>query len=662
MSTDASSEIERLRRRLQELKSAVQAPDGHLESQRRLDNLLSNLPGLVYRCRNDPDWTMEFLSQGCQSLTGYAAADLLDNRRLSYNDLIHPADRERVWNTVQEAITKKQPFKMTYRIHTAHGKQEWVWEQGSGVWDASGKLEALEGFISNISEQKAAEKALMLTQFTVDRAADAIYWVGKDARFFYANEAACRNLGYSREELLTMRVQDIDPAFPPGGWPIHLKKLRKKGTLTVVSTHVRKDGSRFPVEVSANYIAYDGHEYNCAIIRDISERLLAEEEKRTIQAQLVQAQKMEALGNLAGGVAHDFNNLLTAIRGYSDLALDLNHDDPLLVQTLRRTKAAAIRASNLTRQLLLFSRKQPLQAVPLNINLVVENLLKMLARVIGENVTIVLQLDPDLWTVMADLSSMEQVLMNLALNARDAMSAGGQITVTTHNEDIPPGRVSTGGSRVGRFVCLQISDSGSGMSPEVLERIFEPFFTTKSAMKGTGIGLSVVYGIVREQGGWVEVQSVLGEGSTFKVFLPAVDAVPTARRARKEASATPQGAGQRILLVEDEPGVREFATMALRGHGYEVWEVTSAEEALGLYEAEAGRFDLVFTDVVLPGMGGLELVDELLSAGSGVRFLLTSGYTDQKSRWPSIRERGLRYVQKPYGLKTLLHTIHKALH
>jgi signal transduction histidine kinase/CheY-like chemotaxis protein len=396
--------------------------------------------------------------------------------------------------------------------------------------------------------------------------------------------------------------------------------------------------------------------------RDITELKMAEEEKERLQAQLLQVQKMEAIGILAGGVAHDFNNILQTIQGYTDLAMmKLDEADPLY-RDLKQIDLSAGRAANLTRQLLLFSRRQPMEFIPLSLNNTVENLLKMLHRLIGEDITINTELDSELWTVQADAGTLEQVIMNLTINARDAMPEGGTLTIKTENMHVDEDYCKTYTyARPGRFVCISVQDTGSGMDKEIIDSIFEPFFTTKGPGKGTGMGLSVVYGIVKQHEGWVNVYSEPGQGSTLKIYLPASSLKVEEETEETISLEELQGNGERILLVEDEEEVREFTTMVLGENGYVVCEAASAEEALDIFDKEAGNFDLIFSDVVLPGKSGIQLVDQLISHKPEIRILLSSGYTDHKSQWPVIRERGFRFLQKPYGLTDLLRAIREAI-
>ena len=395
---------------------------------------------------------------------------------------------------------------------------------------------------------------------------------------------------------------------------------------------------------------------------DITQRKLAEREKDGLRTQLVQSQKMEAIGVLAGGVAHDFNNLLTVIQGNSELALLKTGGDEKLVKNIEQIQQAAERAANLTGQLLLMSRRQPMEFADVSVNESVRNLLKMLGRLIGEDIAVDTELASDLHKVKGDTGNVEQVILNLAVNARDAMPGGGKLTVRTRNiilteEDarrLPEGKP-------GEFVRLSVEDTGTGMDETTAERIFEPFFSTKEAGRGTGLGLSVVYGIVKQHGGWINVRSRPGKGTRFDVFFPALLTTVDPETQKEVPIQSPRGRGERVLLVEDEQGVRDFAGMALRSSGYHVTEAATAEEAIELFAKKQGRFDVVFSDVVLAGKSGVELAEEIVSLSPSTPVILTSGYTDDRSQIVEIRKRELRFLQKPYALGDLLLAIGEAI-
>ncbi|MEW6359326.1 MAG: ATP-binding protein [Planctomycetota bacterium] len=423
-----------------------------------------------------------------------------------------------------------------------------------------------------------------------------------------------------------------------------------------------KEGNR-PIQViTIPFQADDGEWLFAEVNIDIAERKQAEQEKAALQAQLLQAQKMDAIGRLAGGVAHDFNNLLTTIQGFAELGLmDCDESNPLH-ENIKRIHGATLRAANLVRQLLLFSRKQPTDLGPLNVNATINDLLKMMNRLLGEDVTVVTEFSDQPLTIKGDAGNIEQVVMNLAINARDAMPDGGTLTIKTDLATVTERDLARmPAARPGQFVRIRVQDTGVGMDPETIPRIFEPFFSTKEKGKGTGLGLSVVYGIVTSHGGWTHVESQPGHGATFEVFLPAdLDAVPQGASAAIP-SEMPKGKGERILVVEDEDEVRLVATRTLSEYGYEVVSVASAQEAVRAFQDLRGQVDLLFSDVVLPGEDGIWLIDALRSQKPDLGVLLASGYSDDKSQWPAIRRRGFHFINKPYKVSDLLNAAQEAM-
>lgn len=394
---------------------------------------------------------------------------------------------------------------------------------------------------------------------------------------------------------------------------------------------------------------------------DLTERKNAEEEREKMQTQLFQAQKMEAIGVLVGGVAHDFNNLLMAIQGNTELLLGKFDEADPSSSNLKDIRLASKHGADLIRQLLLFSRKHPMHFKPLNINKTVENLLKMMKRLIGEDIAIETHLEPELWIVEADVVNVEQMLVNLVINARDAMPEGGILTIKTENVTLKEDGKVIPEAKHGRFICLSVQDTGVGMDEGTVERVFEPFFTTKKNGKGTGLGLSVAYGIVKKHKGWINIETRPGEGSTFKIYLP-VSSKKLEDESEERTSLTElQGSGERILVVEDQEGVREFLSRALSENGYLATEARNAKEARDIFEEEKGNFDLIFCDVVLPDKSGLQLVSQLLSSKPGIPVLLSSGYVDEKSQRSLIHKRGFRFLQKPYSLVNLFQTIKETL-
>ncbi len=428
------------------------------------------------------------------------------------------------------------------------------------------------------------------------------------------------------------------------------------GALVMLSPNLRRTDVAI-LTALANQIAASWRKVN--VLGELEKSLL---ELSKAQGQLLQAQKMEAVGRLAGGVAHDFNNLLTAITGYSDLALMKMEEGSPLKSYIVEVKKGAERAAGLTSQLLAFSRRQPLEPKVFNVGVVIADLEKMMNRLIGEDIALHTDIPNELPSIRADAGQIEQVLINMVVNARDAMPHGGRVTVSAKRvfiseSDCP----AQGDCRPGDYIRISITDSGTGIPPEVRDRIFEPFFTTKGRGEGTGLGLAGAYGIICQHDGWINVESEVDLGTTFHIYIPTTDAELDTPSNDVPSETTESGRGERILLVEDEPLVRDFAVGALKDSGYYIVAAESAEQALELFDQEEGRFDLVFSDVVLPGKSGVVLVDELLTRAPDLGILLSSGYTDQKSQLPQIRERGYEFLQKPYELKSLLEAVRKCM-
>jgi len=388
---------------------------------------------------------------------------------------------------------------------------------------------------------------------------------------------------------------------------------------------------------------------------DVSDRV-------RLEGQLRQSQKMEAIGQLAAGVAHDFNNLLTVIQGYTQLLLVSQPASGMGREALEKIISATQRAAGLTSQLLTFSRKQVAQPKAVDLNKVVGNVTGMLRPVLGENIRLNLRPAPLLPAIMADAAMLEQVLVNLAVNARDAMPKGGDLILSTFTTEIDESYVQCRAqASAGKFVCLQVSDSGSGMDAATMERIFEPFFTTKGAGKGTGLGLATVYGIVKQHRGWVEVASQVGVGTTFKVFLPAVQSTVAQTEFIQNPDAI-RGGEETILVVEDEPALRELVTKVLRNYGYHVLEAAHGKEAVRIWQAQASKPALLLTDMMMPeGMTGWELAEHIRSESPDVKVLFTSGYSPEIFGGEVQLDERANFLPKPYHPRILARSVRSCL-
>ena len=496
----------------------------------------------------------------------------------------------------------------------------------------------------------------------IDSSLDMIIAVDKERRIVEFNKAAEETFGYDKAEVLGKHI-DILYADPAEGLKTH-NITRTTGRFSAEIMNKRKNGGLFSAFLSASVLRDASGEFLgiMGVSRDITKVKQAEKEKEALQDQLFQSQKVEAIGKLASGIAHDFNNILTIILGHSQLASDRLDEDNPIRKDLEKIKGAGERAAILTRQLLIFSRKQVLEPKILDLNVLVTDVEKMLGRLLGEDIELITVLESKLTQVKADRGQIEQVLINLVFNARDAMPDGGRISIQTQNVTIDKDVHKIIPESVpGKFVQLTVEDTGIGIDEEILSHIFEPFFSTKKSGEGTGLGLSVVYDIVKQHNGWINVYSEPGRGSTFKFYLPAILAEPEEEIKEAVSIETLKGSGERILLVEDELDVRQFAVTVLREYGYIVFDVGSVKEAQRVFEDEECNFDLVFSDVVLPDQTGLQLVDDLLVQKPAIRVLLSSGYSDHKSQWSEIKKSRFRFLQKPYTVTDLLNSIKEVI-
>jgi two-component system, cell cycle sensor histidine kinase and response regulator CckA len=519
-------------------------------------------------------------------------------------------------------------------------------------------LDSVGGHIALAIERRGAEDALRQSEstFRLLFAHNPLpTWVfdSQTFKFIQVNDAAVRQYGYSAEEFAALTVFDIRPPEEHAALREHQKDWDTPGEYHGVWKHCRKDGKIFEADIISHPLEYGGRKVRMVVAQDISERQALEE-------QLRQAQKMEAVGRLAGGVAHDFNNLLMVIKGHTELLLNVVPVPPQALKKIEQIDRAADRAAALTRQLLAFSRMQVLQPRVMNVNGVVEEMGKLLPRLIGEDIELILRTSPDLGVIRADASQMEQIIMNLAVNARDAMPAGGKLVIETSNADLDRAYSSVHPLvKPGRYVLLAVSDTGTGMDAQTQTRIFEPFFTTKGQGKGTGLGLSTVYGVVKQSGGYVWVYSEIGKGTSFKIYLPRVDQAED-QATPAPSSEAPSGAGT-ILLAEDEQEVREVAREFLESGGYTVLEARDGADALRLAEQHAGVIDLLVTDMVMPGMTGQELATRIKEKRKALHIIFMSGYSEYAAVEAAHSDPKLRLLTKPFSRAVILRAVRDML-
>jgi PAS domain S-box-containing protein len=544
----------------------------------------------------------------------------------------------------------------------------WRWAGIHGLFITVASVANIANWRVNEAARRATRAAsiraeLSELQFAVafDNAPIGVALVAPDGRWLHVNHALLNIIGYTRDELLAMDFQSITH---PDDLANDLQALGRVASGEIDSYALEKRYIHatgrviwIQLDVAAVRDAAGAPAYYIGQIQDITNR-------RQLEEQFRQSQKMEAVGRLAGGVAHDFNNLLTVISGYSELALQrISDEDPRagsnsVRDELEEIKSAAARATSLTQQLLAFSRQQVVRPEILDLNEIVAEIEKMLDRLIGEDVALVVKLDPTVGSVMADAGQLEQVLLNLAVNGRDAMPDGGTLTIETsavalaNALDTERGRIEPG-----RYVRLVVTDSGVGMDAETRARVFEPFFTTKELGKGTGLGLSTVYGILEQTGGHVVVDTAPNRGTSFEIYLP--ESAPAETHVAAPAGACPVGGSETILLVEDETSVRDLAQRMLEEGGYRVLSAASGHDALLLCTTNREHLDLIVTDVVMPQMRGVELAQRVALIRPGIRVLFMSGYTDNTID-PSISG-SVSFLQKPFTLDELLGAVRGAL-
>jgi len=754
------------------------------ERERVWATLINNLPGFVYRCANDRDWTMEYISHGCLEVTGYAPDDFIGNNNLAYNDIVHPDYSEPLWEKWQKLLINKGVFEEEYPIIAKGGEARWVWERGRGIFSKDGQLLFLEGFISDITERKRSEETVQRSEKFLEQVLENIPNMifvkeAENLRFVRFNRAGEDLLGYSRQALLGKNDYDFFPPAQAGFFTakdravltdgklldipeeeietklkgkriLHTKKIpiidadgtaqfllgisediteRKqfeesqkllstaiaqsaeaviitdaKGIIQYVNpaqeilsgyssdeligqtpnvlnsdfhhgnfyeqiwdtigvgkawsgrfVNKKKDGTEYHEDATISPI-YD-HSRNLtnfvAVKHDVTKQV-------TLQEQLLQAQKMEAIGTLAGGFAHDFNNKLQVIAGYVDLILFDKDLPETLKQELGIIKQTVDSSAELVEGMMVFSRKTPVNVQAIELNKLVAQIRSMLIRTIPKMIEIDLLLADDLWAIKAAPNQIEQILMNLAVNARDAMPDGGKLTIETNNIVLDEEYCSFDPLvKPGRYVLIEVSDTGTGMNKETASHIFEPFFTTKKEGKGTGLGLAVVYGIVEQHGARIVCDSAPSVGTTFRIYFPAIEEVH--EEEYFENKEPPRGQGETILLVDDEPNLVVIVSRQLLSANYRVIKASNGNEALNLYEKHREKIRLVILDLLMPGMGGKQCLEALRKLDPNVRVLVASGAMNSaiEADLKEIGARGL--IAKPFETPQFLEKIRKII-
>ena len=617
------------------------------ESEARFRDLADTAPLLVWLA--GPDGRCNYVNRAWLAFTGRPLdAELGDG----WADSIHPHERAAVAADFLAAVAARHPVTLEYRLRRADGEYRWIIDTGVPRFSAAGAFTGYIGSAIDITDRRQAEEAFRRVW---EKAHDGMRLTDAAGVIRRVNDAYCRIIGLPREAL---EGRPLTAAYTAARGPALLAEhaarfATRSDAPPFTADRVLWDGRRIQLDASYAFLDPPGQPpLLFTVVRDVTAQVRLEEQVR-------QVAKMEVVGRLAGGVAHDFNNLLTVINGFGDLALDaLTADHPArpLVAEVRRS---GDRATELTRQLLALSRQQVVEPKVLDLNAVVGGAARLLGRLIGADVTLRTALAPGLRRLRADPGQVEQVVMNLAINARDAMPGGGTLTVETRNAAAADAARQGADPRPGGYVVLRVTDTGTGMPPDVRDRVFEPFFTTKAAGKGTGLGLATVFTVVQQAGGRVAVETEVGRGTTFEVYWPATTDAPEG--SRSHPALRPGGGSETVVLAEDDGSVREFARMVLERAGYTVLEAADGAAALARVERHAGPVDALVTDVVMPGLGGRELVARVSALRPGVRVLYLSGYTPDAVLRDGVETAAVAYLQKPFTPAALAAKVREVL-
>ncbi|MFZ2948338.1 MAG: ATP-binding protein, partial [Desulfuromonadaceae bacterium] len=620
------------------------------QSHAMLSNLSRQVPGILFKTCLHTDGRFE---------TPYASSNSYDIYELSPEEIqrdvaavfqrIHPADRDRITASFHESAPTLDQWKCEYRVVLPRQGLKWLYgvaqpqkrEDGTIVW---------YGIIMDITERKRMDDMLRLKDFTLRNIADAIFWITPDARIWDANGAAEKMLGYTHDQFLSMRICDIGPEFPAERWPAHWEELKRSGSLHFETFQRTRDGRDIPVEISANFFEYDDREYNCAIVRDITER-------RAMQEERIKSQKLESLGVLAGGIAHDFNNILTGIMGNISFARKFIDESHRSSKILEQAEKASHRAADLAHQLLTFAKgSQPIKKT-VSVRQIVEASASLVLH--GSNARSVITIPDNLYAIDADEGQLSQAFNNIIINAAQAMPDGGTIAIAAENVTMDPANMFS--LAAGNYIRITFTDTGCGIAAEDQKKIFDPYFTTKPS--GNGLGLASVYSIVSKHGGHISVRSTAGTGATFDMLLPAGNR--NRIESRTETTAAEAGEHNSLLVMDDEDTIRDLASGMLGDLGYRVKTCGNGVEAIALYSAAmaAGTpFSAVIMDLTVPGgMGGKEAAQHILRIDPQARLVVSSGYSNDPVMADYSRFGFCATVAKPYGMAGIAGVLSRVL-
>jgi two-component system, cell cycle sensor histidine kinase and response regulator CckA len=649
-----------------DVSAARRAQQESSEWRRRSESFTAASGQVTYECSSQSATIA--LGGSVEQVLGYQPGDL-DGSLEQWSAMIHPGDRARVDGLYDEALRDGSTFQAEYSFRHKSGRWVLIRDRGFPVPATAESPPRMIGTMQDIGALRELETALRESEerfrTLVQESSDVIAIYDVNGQFTYVSPSVERLYGYAPESLLgTSAFTLVHPDDRSLVQEAFLRAVSETQRSSPFTFRIRmSDGRWVRVETIARNLLHHPQIRGVVVtFRDVTERKAAEEKMARLQEQLLQAQKMEAIGRLAGGVAHDFNNLLTSIIGYADLLLREDRVSGDVREGIQEVETAAYRAADLTRRLLTFSRKQVLQTRVVDLNSLIVNLEKMLRRMIGEDVTLSSRLDPGIGSLRTDPGQIEQAIINLAVNARDAMPEGGTLGIDTENVILAPrGLPGHPEADAGRYVLVTVSDTGIGMSEEVRSHLFEPFFTTKEPGRGTGLGLATVYGIVRQSGGHIDITTAPGRGATFRIYLPCVDE-QEAPDSDACADSAEQRGNETLMVVEDEQPLLKMIEKTLRACGYRTIGAGGAGEALQALDGEGGRrIDLLITDVVMPITGGLKLSKEICRRRPGTKVLFISGYTGEEFNEEHLYEPGTGFLAKPFSLKALAAKVRELL-
>ena len=638
---------------------------GLYDSEQRFRTLVSNVPGITYRCAPDEHWTMEFISREVERLSGYPPEDFVNNRVRSYSSIIHSDDRQLAQDAVRRGIKNQSTFTIEYRIIRNDESVRWVFERGQVVFNELGEATHLDGVILDITDRRQAEQDLLENEenlrTTLNSIGDAVITTDTKGRVTRMNAVAEKLSGWTATEAIGRPLPEVFNIIGADGLqradnPAQ-RVLAAGETISLANntTLIGRNGESHQIADSGAPIRAESGEILGVVLvfRDVTEEAL-------LQEQLRQSQKMEAIGQLAGGVAHDFNNLLAGIMGNAQL-LEMKLDpDTKEAGFAQQIDQAAARAADLTGQLLAFSRKGKLQSTSIDVHALIDEVIALLSRSIDKRIDIRRTLQAEPSAILGDPTQLQNALLNLGVNARDAMTdSGGALTFATrtvmldaeycrqHSEEIPPGQ----------YLQIDVSDTGMGMSAETQKRIFEPFYTTKAKGKGTGLGLAGVYGCIKSHHGMIRVESKPEVGTTFKLLLPVAEAL-TETEIDSKLEVPTRGHGC-VLIVDDEEIVRNFAAQALQTLGYSVSTCTDGLEAVEFYRNHHHEIGLVILDLIMPNLSGAEAFEKLKQINPDVRVIVASGYTQNSTSTEMLENGALVFLSKPFRIDELSQLVAK---